>query len=190
MKKIFYTALVSVLLISCGGESKEEKNTDKKEKNQEKVKTDETKVKTPFLTEEGKFEALFDGEPGRNAEKIPDQDIEVVSYYYEIGKTALQIISFTDFDAEMVKMTPALDVLRGAKQGVLSNFGITTFEVEENRKFDGHEGVYFKGNNGKYYVEYLFILVENRMYQIGVMGDGAYVSEEDAANFFNSFKLL
>jgi len=99
------------------------------------------------------------------------------------------IIGYNDYPSAIVEAGSAEDMLAGGKDGVINSIGVTQFDLEEEVSLDGHSGLHFKGVAETLHIEYQMYLVENRLYQIGVVRDGSYVTQDRADTFFGTFEL-
>ena len=61
--------------------------------------------------------------------------------------------------------------------------------AEEEVSLDGHSGLHFKGVAESLHIEYQMYLVENRLYQIGIVRDGSYATQDRVDTFLGTFEL-
>lgn len=171
---------VSLCFTSCGG-GIEEPYTE------EFITQDDT-----FKSIDGNFKIKFAGSPTKDASKVETEigDIEMVTYIYEKSLTEVYIVAYNDYPSVMVEMSDPSNLLEDAKGGSLNELGILSLEIDEEIEKDGNPGIHFKGNNGKFYVDYQMYLVKNRLYQIQILRDGSYAAEENSSEFFSSFEFL
>ena len=188
--------VLSMGLMACGGCEELEQLTAEldalNEELTEEVIPETVEESDLFSSEDGKFKINFLGEPTVTSDIIPTDvgDIEMMSFMYEKSVTEAYMVAYSDYPTEMVEASSTQDMLKGAKDGASGNLGITSFDLEENIELNGNEGMYFKGAAGSIFVEYKIFLVGNRLYQVAILRDGSYATEERSGEFFNSFELV
>lgn len=158
---------------------------------EEELTAPEATESMDFTSKDGHFSIQFPGEPQHASNSVPTDvgDIMMETYMYEKSATEVFMVAYNDYPSIYVDESNADELLEGGKSGALESLGIMTTEVEEKIEVDGHPGIFFTGNNGQYYVVYEVYLVNNRLYQIAILRDGSYPSDEDVANFTKTFKL-
>ena len=188
--------VLSMGLMDCGGSEELEQLTAEldalNEELTEEVIPETVEESDLFSSEDGKFKINFLGEPTVTSDIIPTDvgDIEMMAFMYEKRVTEAYMVAYSDYPTEMVEASSTQDMLKGAKDGASGNLGITSFDLEENIELNGNEGMYFKGAAGSIFVEYKIFLVGNRLYQVAILRDGSYATEERSGEFFNSFELV
>jgi hypothetical protein len=203
MKKIILPAIIlSLFITSCGGDADNElKALIEEEQKQLELALEETEDEIEatedvaddlFSSEDGKFKINFTGTPTESSDIVPTDvgDIEMTSFMYEKSLTEAYMVAYNDYPSEMVKMSSVDDLLDGAKNGSSSSLGINEFEIDKNMEIEGNPGRHFKGTNGTYYAEYKLFLKGSRLYQIALIRDGSYATQERSEEFFSSFELI
>ena len=194
---------VSILMVSCGDSDNvtAELNelANELEKNNEvlvdqaEAVIDEAAISSEmYESEDGRFKVNFLGAtPEISSESVPTElgDIEITMFLYEKSLTEAYIIGYNDYPSAIVEAGSTADMLAGGKEGVINSMGVTHLDLEEEVSIDGHSGLHFKGVAGTMHVEYQMYLVENRLYQIGVIRDGSYVTQDRVDTFFGTFEL-
>ena len=204
MKTILTTCIVaSMLMISCGGgdsltaelnnlANELETNNKGLEGSIEETVVEATIPSEIYESEDGRFKVNFLGAtPEVSQEVIPTElgNIEITMFLYEKSMTEAYIIGYNDYPSAIVEAGSTAEMLAGGKEGVVNSMGVTQFDLEEEVSLDGHSGLHFKGIAGTLHIEYQMYLVENRLYQIGVVRDGSYVTPDRADTFFGTFEL-
>ena len=190
--KLLFLALAAAFLVSCGSS---ESATDALSKLDSISKSleDQTSdlVSDKYTSEDGKFKVNFPGTPTVASDNIPTEvgNIEMKSFTYEKSATEVYMIAYSDYPSELVKQSDPDAILTGAKEGALNNMG-ATMETEEKISMDGHPGYIFKAVKDSYYMVYKIFLKDNRLYQILMMRDGAYPSQEAVDSYIGSFELI
>ncbi len=187
------------LLASCGGPDMSElqdaldeldenlENLDMDDAVNEVVEEAETDA---YMSKDGKFSINFPGTPTVESQKVATEvgDIEMVTFMYEKSATEIYMVAYSDYPSAMVEMSDPKTLLTGAKEGALSSYGAKVTE-ENDVELDGNPGMTFKANSDSYYVTYEIYMVGNRLYQIVILRDGSYPTDEAYNSFIKTFKL-
>lgn len=143
-----------------------------------------------FTSKKGKFKIQFPGEPVESKETV-DTDagkIDMVTYMYEQGTSKVFMVAYSDYPADMISSNDSKDLLKGAKEGFTGNLQLT-IDFEEFFMIDGFQGLYFKASNSSYYTAVKQILVNNRLFQVGILSAEGEVSVNDIQDFLETFEL-
>ena len=204
MKTILTTCIAaSMILVSCGGGNSLNDLADKiendLEKNNEALQEDLEAVTEAaaisseiYESEDGRFKVNFlGGTPDVSTQAIPTElgDIEITMFLYEKSITEAYIIGYNDYPSAIVEAGSTADMLAGGKEGVVNSMGITQFDLEKEVSLNGYSGLHFKGVAGSLHIEYQMYLVENRLYQIGIVRDGSYTTQDRVDTFLGTFEL-
>jgi len=193
MKTIFTTCIAaSIMMVSCGGGDSLNDLADKIENDLETVTEKAAIPSEIYESEDGRFKVNFlGGTPEVSTQAIPTElgDIEITMFLYEKSITEAYIIGYNDYPSAIVEAGSIDDMLAGGKDGVVNSMGITQFDLEKEVSLDGHSGLHFKGVAESLHIEYQMYLVGNRLYQIGVVRDGSYVTQDRVNTFFGTFEL-
>ena len=204
MKTLLITCvLASMLMVSCGGgdsltaelnnlANELETNNKGLEGSIEETAVEATIPSEIYESEDGRFKVNFLGAtPEVSQEVIPTElgNIEITMFLYEKSMTEAYIIGYNDYPSAIVEAGSTAEMLAGGKEGVANSMGVTQFDLEEEVNLDGNSGLHFKGIAGTLHIEYQMYLVENRLYQIGVVRDGSYVTPDRVDTFFGTFEL-
>lgn len=198
MKQIFLAATVvgASLLTACGGGMTDEEiqaQIDEMTENLDDAIDEMEEEDNLYVSEDGNFSVDFlGGTPTASTSTVPTDvgEIEMEMFMYEKSVTEALMVVYCDYPSELInESNGAAGLLDGAKGGALGKLGIVEAETEEEIEIDGHPGLRFTGNNGQYYVSYEIYLVNNRLYQIGILRDGSYAKKEDVDRFLGSFTL-
>lgn len=201
--KIILTTLIaaSLMMVSCGGgdELANELNDLANDLEAENVALEaemdailETSESALYESEDGSFQINFmGGTPTVNTESIDTEvgPVDITMFMYEKSSTELYMISYNDYPSAAIELSSAEEVLANGKNGLVTSMGITHFDLEEDVTKDGFPGLHFKGTGGSCHLEYEVYLVKNRLYQIGVLRDGSYATQENIDGFLGSFTL-
>ncbi len=153
---------------------------------------DDNTVSDKFHSVDGKFKVNFSGTPEVTYDTFPIEDVGTIEMYmfmYEKSLTEAEMIAYSDYPSDLVNDSSPDEMLQGAKEGAVSNLGAIITE-EKEIMYNKHKGLEFKANSTQFYINYKIFLVNNRLYQIAIMRDGSYASQENVDKFFNSFELI
>ena len=145
-----------------------------------------------YESEDGRFKVNFLGAtPEVSSQSVPTElgEIEITMFLYEKSLTEAYIIGYNDYPSAIVEAGSTANMLAGGKEGVVNSMGVTHFDLEEEVSLDGNSGLHFKGVAETMHIEYQMYLVGNRLYQIGVVRDGSYVTQDRVNTFFGTFEL-
>jgi hypothetical protein len=198
MKTILTTCIAaSMMMVSCGGgdtlNDLADKIGDDLETVTEEVVTEEATFSPEiYESEDGRFKVNFLGAtPEVSSQSVPTElgEIEITMFLYEKSLTEAYIIGYNDYPSAIVEAGSTAEMLAGGKEGVVNSMGVTHFDLEEEVSLDGNSGLHFKGVAESLHIEYQMYLVGNRLYQIGVVRDGSYVTQDRVNTFFGTFEL-
>lgn len=144
-----------------------------------------------FVSEDGKFAINFPAEPDVSQESVPTDvgEVQMYIFLYEESVTKAFMVTYSDFPSELVAGTDAKGLLVSSKEGQLQTLINPIIDEESDIDINGNPGVYFKANDGSFYLVAKIFLVGNRLYQLLIMRDGSYPSEEETKSFIDSFEL-
>ncbi len=144
-----------------------------------------------YDSKDGKFTAKFPGEEKPTTITKKSGALDMVITSVEVEKSAYAVI-YSDLPVESVNQVPLTKMLEGGEK---------TFTENLKAKVTKSSEIKFKGN-GKEYAAREFVatkddmhfrvrimLIDNRLYQIFVIGDKKTVSSETAEDFLKSFDL-
>lgn len=176
--------LIAAILVSCGGSKS---SLDALSQLDSLSKTLES---TKYTSPDGSFKINFPGTPTVASENVPTEvgNIEMKSFTYEKSVTEAYMVALSDYPSELVAASSPDSLLQGAKEGALSSQG-ATLESEEKITLDGNPGYFFKAKKDSYHMCYKIFLKENRLFQILMLRDGSYPSQEDITGFIDSFEF-
>jgi|TARA_B110000438_G_C15747004_1_gene621195 hypothetical protein len=200
MKTILTTCIAaSMMIVSCGGGDSLTAELNELDKKNEALQEDlEAVTETAAISaeiyesEDGRFKVNFlGGTPDVSTQAIPTElgEIEITMFLYEKSITEAYIIGYNDYPSAIVEAGSTEDMLAGGKEGVVNSMGVTQFDLEEEVSLDGNSGLHFKGVAGSLHIEYQMYLVENRLYQIGIVRDGSYATQDRVDTFLGTFEL-
>ncbi|MEK7672461.1 MAG: hypothetical protein AAB373_01115 [Patescibacteria group bacterium] len=145
-----------------------------------------------FVSEAGKFSIVFPGEPVESSQAIPTAagDIMMYMYMYEEGVTQAFMVSYSDYPADLVAASDSKTLLDGGKEGQLGALGTApVLDKDEYIKMGEFDGTYMKAYGDGLYTVSKTVLAGNRLYQLLVMKDGSYPTQEEEDSFLGSFEI-
>lgn len=145
-----------------------------------------------YLAKSSAFKIDFSGEPKVVNEVVETEsgDIPVAYYVDEADGGVTYMVTYSAYPDEVFKSLNKEGILEGAIQGGLNAWGIETPKESNEISLNGYKGLYYRADNAKNFVVGSLYLVQNKLYQIVVVSEGAYVSDELANGFISSFQLL
>lgn len=186
-------SVIGAMLLSCGAEVKVEGAVDesKKELSHEVDNViEESSSNGLFKHEDGRFEINFMKAPKIESQNVPTEvgDIEMVTFMYEKSATEAYMVAYADYPSAIIEASETEELLKGGKSGAAQSLGINEYSEEKEISMHEFPGLHFKGKsaNGTYVV-YDIYMVNNRLYQIAILRDGSYPSEESISNFNGTF---
>lgn len=147
-------------------------------------------VGTKFISTEGKFKISFQGPP-----EMASQDVSTavgsikMHTFMEMKGIDGYILSYNDYPAEAISAADPKNILDGAKNGVVNQFQAKIVE-EKPLTLGGHIGLMCKANSPTMYVVYYAYLVKNRLYQIMILKNGLFPTQQEIDAFHGSFELI
>lgn len=135
------------------------------------------------------FTITFPSDP---TETIQDVPIENVTYKMttltSLEENSVNIFSFIDYSPEYMDIYSSKEFLENVKGGFIGSLGITV-DDEKTIFISGNEGLYFKASGSGYFCVMKDYIVENRLYQIGILRSDRYPTDYEVSSFIDSFQL-
>lgn len=142
-----------------------------------------------YDSKEGKFGAKFPGEPKTVSQKAGGLDLVIT--IVEKGSGGYAVI-YSDMPADVVKAAPAEKLLEGGEKGLVDNFKAKVTDSKKSefesggKKYPAREITAEKENLT---LRIKIILVDNRLYQVFVVGPKEQATGKEADEFIKSFEL-
>jgi hypothetical protein len=187
MKKSFMlmAAIVLFTTYSC--------NLFNKEKTEEVVETEDVAVValTKIIdAEDGTFQISFPGTPEFTSEPV-ETDAGLVQnnmYIYEHNVSLAYMLAYTDYPAEHIDGFDPYELLDNAMNGFVGEVGLAV-DKNEKVKIKNFPGLEFIASGDGYWAHMTDYLVDNRLYQVGILSTSGKVNTADAKAFFDSLIL-
>lgn len=197
MKKtniLLASLFAGIVLASCGSkaEEKKEEGTADTTTTEAVTEPEEDAASEEFVSEDGGFSINFKSKPSEQTQPVQTAagNVTMHMFMYEESSTKVYMMAYCDFPKDqMQKDVDRVSVLNSSKEGVISKFSAKVTE-EKTGKFMGHDAIDFLASGPQYHTSYKILLVDNRLYQIGILQTGGPVSQEETDQFIGTFKLL
>lgn len=155
------------------------------------IKNDNNPLQKKYHGVEGNFKIMFPGVPKKNISDVPTDlgTIKMYQYMYEASQTKVYMVAFSDYPPKYMQASKSMELLQNAKNGFISSLKIKVTE-ENSIKIGNHPGIMFKASANGWYAVMRDYLIDNRLFQIGIMQEGSEISEKDIEDFIYSFELV
>jgi hypothetical protein len=101
------------------------------------------------------------------------------------------MITYSDYPIDKQYIKEPYAFIDGAKEGALESLNIIQTDLDERIEFIGVPGVEVIGNNSEgLQIHYKLFLKGNRLYQLGVLTDGADANVKKGQDFLESFTFI
>lgn len=146
-------------------------------------------LQAPFKSATGKFSVMFPKKPAEDVQDVPTDvgNIKMYSFMAEVSETKVYMVAYSDYDEKLMEGADSYVVLRGSRDGVVTNFQ-AKIDTEKEGKFQNYPCIDFTASGDTYFTSYKLILAKNRLYQVGILKVGSAVSKSDQS-FISSFKI-
>jgi len=180
---IFLFALLLVFCQSCNFFSKE------RSKDIAEVKYT-VELTYEITAPDGSFTIMFPGPPEFSSETIETEFgmLDNYMFIYEHSYSLAYMVAYSDYPDQHFEGEDSFDLLTNAMYGFIGEIGSKPEKTEKIR-LDKYPGLEFTASGNGYSVYMRDYLVNNRLYQIGIMNSSEKVNEGDAIAFFNSFSI-
>lgn len=187
MKKTYLLILAAGLMLTTTFQSC--KSAEGSESTGTEDKTAEPEI-VKYRSDAGNFAIAFQGTPEVTTEEVPTEvgSIMVTMYMYEKSRKEVHIVGHSDYPSAIVEASDPMVMLNGAKEGVTGNLKATPTD-EKTSSFQGHKALEFRASGSGYNLAYKLILVNNRLFQIGIMKETDEVTQAEVDSFIGSFEL-
>ena len=146
-----------------------------------------------FVSVDGQFSIQFPGVPKTNESSSPTEIgvVDVTQYIYSVDDKQVWIASFADYSNEMMKQGSTLELINGIQTDILDGLEAKELNSRHYMFDDQFESKTMSAYSKRNAVDILYtiILVENRIYQLGMFSSIGPFSVADSIDFMSSFKL-
>ncbi len=144
-----------------------------------------------FESAAGLFKINFPGTPVEEM-GIVETDIGPVENYnfiYEETDDKAFMVAYADLQINYSDDEEAYGLLEAGKNEKMTSQDFDNIDTDERIEIMGYPALYYKINDGEYFVTYKTVVIGSRLYQIGIINTGDYVSEEEEQAFMDSFEF-
>lgn len=149
-----------------------------------------------FSDEDGRFSVKMPGQPQRTSQIEPTEvgNIMIEMFMYEESATKIYIVGYNDYPSELFEDATDEEIsqtLDDVLMGATSAIGLDIVDERKELDLDGVMGkmIKAKSSTNAFHAHYKAYMVNNRLYQVGMIRDGSYPMDEKSQTFFDSFKL-
>ena len=140
-----------------------------------------------YESKEGKYSVTFPGKPTSMTQKAGEIELNIT--IVEKGGGGMAVI-YSDLPGAAVKDAKPKDILEKGEKGLIDNFKAKVTKSKDiefgKQKFPARE---ITGEKDSLQLRITIILVENRLYQVFVVGPKDLVEGKDTEDFFKSFEV-
>lgn len=115
--------------------------------------------------------------------------VEMIMYMYEKSITEFYMLAYADYPTAYFDVLDREESLKDVADGFFGSYGVPTIDEEKEVDVDGNPGRYYKASIESNYFVYKTFYVDNRLYQIAMLRDGSYPTDENIQRFVESFQL-
>lgn len=140
----------------------------------------------------GRFKVRFPGRPKETTQKskTPIGELAVYTATYATADGNVLLVSHTDYPPEAARPDHHATLIAGARDGLLGKDGKLVKDAARDPAADAPAGREFVVDKGKVQLRFRMLMKDNRLYQAGAVGTGAFVTGKDATDFLDSFQLV
>lgn len=140
----------------------------------------------------GRFKVRFPGRPKETTQKTktPIGELAVYTATFATADGHVLIVSHTDYPPDAAKPDHHATLLAGARDGLVGKDGKLVTDVAVPHAPDAPPVRELVVDKGKVQLRFRMFMKDNRLYQAGAVGAGAFVTGKDATEFLDSFQLV
>jgi hypothetical protein len=145
-----------------------------------------------FTSEAGRFEIRLPAKPSEGSKTVPTAVGNVEAKIFQCqGPDWCCMVMYSDYPRDMVMNAEPEAVLDGARNGAVANVQGAKLQSETRVKLGKYPGrdVLINVQSGRFFARWRCYLVEERLYQIIVVGSEEFVRSQDTDRMLQSFKL-
>ena len=201
MKTIPFFLLMLIFAFCNSPEQNNGNTTDKGLKDTTTVTDDTPKTlyEANYTNEAGRYKCYFPNgyKPVEEADvvKSPDGNLTVYSVTYETDVLQFSV-RYCDYPQKVMKKFSKQEIMMNVITGFFRNMDLNVTKQDSTELFDGYPSLMTMGQknnaevNGSMYVYRKDLMVDNRLYQVGVIRLDHYPESTDFEQFIYTFKIL
>jgi len=150
-----------------------------------------THAADPYSPKDGRFSVKFPGEPKESTQKTktPLGELKVFSATWANADGNAFLVSYTDFPAGTAGAADRGTLYDGARDALKAKDGKGLSEKDVEVGSGKLAGRDVEIEKGKQRMRFRFVVRDDRLYQVAVVGTASFVEGKDAAAFLASFEL-
>ena len=140
----------------------------------------------------GRFKVRFPGKPEEKSQKAktPLGELTVYTATFATPDGGVYLVSHVDYPAAAAAPAEHETLLNGARDGLKGKDGKVVTEAKVALGADAAAGREVVVDRGKVQLRYRLFVRDNRLYQVGTVGTGGFVTGKAATEFLDSFELV
>jgi hypothetical protein len=140
----------------------------------------------------GRFKVRFPGKPEEKSQKAktPLGELTVYTATFATAEGGVYLVSHVDYPAPAGAPVEHETLLNGARDGLKGKDGKVVTEAPVPHAPDKAAGREVVIDKGKVQLRYRLFVRDNRLYQVGTVGTGGFVTGKAATEFLDSFELV
>ena len=186
--------LVMVVLVACGEGNDRTRTTRRKVPPKDTVAYEQLNSGKYndagyFSSQDGRFMVDFPGRPEHSSDLV-DTDVGKVrshSFIHSPSATEAFMVFYADYPSDYVRSIKPDEMLGKALAGAMKPLGVEGVEDSEQFTLNGMPALDFRTQGEALHMVGRIILDGNRLFQITIIRDGNYPSQETIDKFFDSF---
>jgi len=142
-----------------------------------------------YQPKDGRFTIQFQGKPKETTQSARTQagSLTVHTATFATREGSVYLVSYTDFPAAMTRPENRDALYKGVRDGLLAKDGKLVSETEV--KIDGAKGRELVVDRNKQQMRFRIVVKDARLFQLGAVGTGPFVTGEEVTAFFDSFEF-
>jgi hypothetical protein len=140
----------------------------------------------------GRFKVRFPGKPEEKSQKAktPLGELTVYTATYATPDGGVYLVSHVDYPPAAAGPGDHATLLDGARDGLKGKDGKVVSDGPVPHAPDKAAGREVVIDKGKVQLRYRLIMKDARLYQVGTVGTGGFVTGKAASDFLDSFELV
>ncbi|HEX4608011.1 MAG TPA: hypothetical protein VH092_07385 [Urbifossiella sp.] len=140
----------------------------------------------------GRFKIRFPAQPREKTQKAstPIGELTIYAATYATPEGNVLLVSQTDYPADAAKPADHPTLLAGAGEALVAKDGKKVSDTAVTFGPDKTAGREVVVDKGKVQLRFRMLIRDNRLYQIGAVGTGAFVTGKGTTEFLDSFELV
>ena len=140
----------------------------------------------------GRFKVRFPGKPEEKSQKAktPLGELTVYTATFATSDGGVYLVSHVDYPPPAGAPAEHETLLNGAREGLKGKDGKVVSEAPVPHAPDKTAGRELVIDKGKVQLRYRIFIRDGRLFQVGTVGTGGFVSGKAATEFLDSFELV